>query len=111
MSRLRVLVLAPGCNPDTISTRPVEYLTGEALARLHAVTLVVTRHTEEPLRSRTALFDSIEYINVSWLERCLDWSVRWIFKGDHGSHVLTAMMYPLCLVIECSAWRRLKGRI
>jgi glycosyltransferase involved in cell wall biosynthesis len=89
----------------------VGYAHAEALARLHAVTLVVTRGSEKPLRSRTALFHSIEYIDVSWLERCFAWIVRWVYKGEYGSQVLTALRYPFSLVFEWSAWRRMRSRI
>ena len=41
MNRLRVLVLAPDCNPESVTTPQIAYALAEALARLHAVTLVV----------------------------------------------------------------------
>jgi hypothetical protein len=37
---LRVLLLAPGSNPDGITGPLIGYSHGEALARLHAVTLI-----------------------------------------------------------------------
>ena len=111
MNPLRLLVLAPGSNPDSISTSLVGYSHSEALARLHTVTLVITRHGEEIFRNRSTPFHAIEYVDVSWLERCLAWSLRWLFKGDYGSQVLTAMGYPFSLLFEWSAWRRLRSRI
>ena len=41
MERLRVLLLAPDCNPESVTTPQIAYAHAEALARLHAVTLVV----------------------------------------------------------------------
>ena len=40
MSRLRILVLAPDANPESISVNLVCYRHAEALAQLHDVTLV-----------------------------------------------------------------------
>jgi glycosyltransferase involved in cell wall biosynthesis len=111
MNQLRVLVLAPGSNPDSISTSLVGYAHSEALARLHAVTLVVTRSSEQALHGRQTPFQAIEYIDISWLEHCLGWCLHRILKGDYGSQVLTALGYPYCLVFDWCAWRRLRGRI
>jgi glycosyltransferase involved in cell wall biosynthesis len=111
MTSLRLLILAPGCNPDSISTSLVGFAHSEALARLHSVTLVVTKQGEEILRNRQTPFHSIEYINVSWIERCLAWAHRRLFRGDYGSQVLTALGYPYSLLFEWSAWRRLRSRI
>jgi len=41
MSRLRILVLGPDCDPERISMPYVTYSHAAALAQLHDVTLVV----------------------------------------------------------------------
>ena len=56
MSRLRLLILAPGCNPDSISTSLVGYAHSEALARIHDVTLVANARYEAAIRKRSCGF-------------------------------------------------------
>ena len=51
---LRILVLAPGCNPDGITGPLIGYSHSEALARLHAVTLVIRRDNEASVRRKQA---------------------------------------------------------
>src|SRR5712691_8911371 len=97
MSELRILLLAPDSNPDSISTSLVGYSHSEALARLHAVTLVTRRGNEAALRRKQASFHAIEVISLPWLDRIYAWSFRWIFKNDYGSHALTAFNYPFSL--------------
>jgi glycosyltransferase involved in cell wall biosynthesis len=111
MNMLRILLLAPDSNPDSISTSLVGYSHAEALARLHAVTLVTRRVNEEALRRTHTPFHGIEAISVPWLDRISAWSLRRIFKYDYGSHALTAFSYPFCLAFEWRAWRRLRTRI
>src|SRR5438270_1598995 len=111
MSALRILLLAPDSNPDSISTSLVGYSHGEAIARLHVVTLVARRDHEEALRRARAPFHAIEAISLPWLDRISAWSMRWIFKYDYGSHALTAFSYPFSLAFEWAAWRRLRARI
>ena len=41
MSRLRILLLGPDCNPEEVSIPYVTYSHAAALAQLHDVTLVV----------------------------------------------------------------------
>ena len=43
MGKLRILLLAPDSYPDSVSTSLIGYAHSEALARIHAVTLVVRR--------------------------------------------------------------------
>lgn len=111
MSHLRILLLAPGSDPDSISTSLVAYSHSEALARLHAVTLVVPRSNEEAIRRKTSSFKAIEAIDMPWLEGILSWSIRWIFKNDYGSHAYTAFGYPFSVAFEWCAWRRMRTRI
>ena len=56
VTRLRILVLAPDANPESISVDLVTYLHAEALARLHDVTLVGRAGNEQALRRRAGAF-------------------------------------------------------
>jgi glycosyltransferase involved in cell wall biosynthesis len=111
MNPLRILVLAPGSNPDSISTALVGYAHSEALARLHAVTLVANGCHEAPLRRKPTPFLAIELISTPWLDRIYSWIIQYVFKGDYGSQLLTALSYPSSLVFEWKAWRLLRCRI
>ena len=110
-SRLRLLVLAPGCNPESI-TIPLEgYSHAEALARLHDVTLVTSASGEDALRRAQAPFRAIEVVRMPWLERIYAWTLRRIFKFNYRSQVLTAFGVPFSLAFERCAWRRMRERI
>jgi glycosyltransferase involved in cell wall biosynthesis len=111
MSRLRILVLAPDANPESISVNLVCYRHAEALAQLHEVTLVGRSCHEEPLRRAQAPFHAIEAISVPWLDRMFAWSLRRIFKYNFRSNVLTAFGYPFAIAFEWCAWRRMRTRI
>ena len=111
MRRLRLLILAPGCNPDSISTALVGYAHSEALARIHDVTLVANQRHEEAIRRRSSGFLAVEAIRTPYLDRIFDWLVRRVFDGDYGSQVLTALSYPVVLIFDWKAWRRLRLKI
>lgn len=111
MSRLRILLLAPDANPESISLALEGYSHGEALAQLHAVTLVARACNEAALRRTQAPFHSIEPISMPWLDRIYAWSIRRIFKGNYHSRALTPFLYPFYLAFERSAWRRMRTRI
>jgi glycosyltransferase involved in cell wall biosynthesis len=109
--RLRVLVLAPGCNPEGI-TIPLEgYCHAEALARLHDVTLVTGPSSEEALRRAQAPFRAIEVIRQPWLQRVQAFALRRVFKFNYRSQVLTAFGVPFSLAFEWGAWRQLRRHI
>ena len=111
MSRLRILVLAPDCNPEGI-TIPLEgYCQAEALAQLHDVTLVTRPSSEDPLRRAQAPFGAIELIKMPWLDRLQAWALRRIFKFNYRSQVLTAFNIPLSMAFEWCVWRQLRRRI
>src|SRR6516165_1524756 len=111
MSRLRILVLAPDCNPEGI-TIPLEgYCQAEALAQLHDVTLVTRPSSEDPLRRAQASFGAIELIKMPWLDRLQAWALRRIFKFNYRSQVLTAFNIPLSMAFEWCVWRQLRRRI
>jgi glycosyltransferase involved in cell wall biosynthesis len=111
MSRLRILVLAPECNPDSICGSLISYSQAEALARLHDVTLVVRSPYEDTVRRRHAPFHAIEVIRLPWLERIYAWSLRRIFKNDYRNQALTAFGYPFAVAFEWCAWRHMRTRI
>lgn len=110
-SNLRILVIGPDCNPESISTSLVGYSHAAALARLHKVTLVVREDNNEALSRARAPFASVEAISIPWLDRFYAWSLRRIFRYDYGSHILTVFNYPFCLAFEWYAWRRLRRAI
>ena len=112
MQKLRVLVLAPDCNPESVTTPQIAYAHAEALARLHAVTLVVraangsTRSVERAGPSKT-----IHPIRLPGLDELYRWAFRRIFKYDYGRQSFTAASYPLQVAFEWRAWRQLRRRI
>ncbi len=111
MNALRILLLAPDSNPESFSSALVGYCHGEALARLHSVTLVVRRSNEEAVLRKQAPFRAVEAISLPWLDRIFAWSFRWIFRNDYAAQAVTAFSYPFALAFEWSAWRRLRTRI
>lgn len=111
MSRLRILVLAPDANPESISVNLVCYRHAEALARLHEVTLVAHSRNEKAVRGAQGPFHAVEAINMPWLDRVWDWSLRRIFKNNYNSRFLTAFWYPFSIAFEWHAWRRMRSRI
>ena len=111
MNRLRVLVLAPFCDPDAASVPYVTYSHAAALAKLHDVTLVIGSPVEDHVRRASGTFQTIEVVRMPVLERIHAWGFRWIFRNKFGSQALTAFGYPFSLAFECYAWRQLRHRI
>jgi len=111
MSRLRILVLGPDCNPEQVSMPFVTYSHAAALAQLHDVTLAVRSCVEDPVRRAKAPFRTIEVIRQPRLERIYAWSLRWIFRYNFNNQALTAFGYPFYLAFEWGAWRQLRHRI
>jgi glycosyltransferase involved in cell wall biosynthesis len=111
MSRLRILLLAPDCNPEGVSIPYVTYSHAAALAQLNDVTVVVRSRVEEPVRRAKAPFRSIEVVRQPRLERIYAWSFRQIFRSNFASQSVTAFSYPFALAFEWRAWRRLRHRI
>jgi glycosyltransferase involved in cell wall biosynthesis len=111
MSRLRILVLAPDANPESISVNLVCYRHAEALAQLHEVTLVGRSWHEDALRRAQSPFHAIEAISMPWLDRIFAWIVRRIFRNNFHSRALTAFSYPFSIAFEWHAWRRMRTRI
>jgi len=111
MTRLRVLLLAPDCNPEQVSIPYVTYSHAAALAQLHDVALVIGPPTEDAVRRAKAPFRTIEIIRMPLLERIYAWSLRRIFKYNYDTQVLTAFGYPFSVAFEWYAWRQLRRRI
>ena len=111
MSRLRVLVLAPFCDPEDVSMPYVTYSHAAALAQLHDVTLVVGAPVGEKVRRAQAEFRSIEVVRMPRLERLQAWCFRNIFHSNFDSQALTAFGFPFALAFEWFAWRQLRRRI
>jgi glycosyltransferase involved in cell wall biosynthesis len=111
MSSLRILLLAPDCNPDSITTPQIAYAHAAALARLHTVTLVVRAANEQSIRRAGSAFHEIEAIRLPGLDQLYGWALRRIFKHDYGRQSLTAASYPLQIAFELRAWRQLRRRI
>ena len=91
MSRLRILLLGPDCDPERVSIPFVTYSHAAALAQLHDVTLVARSSVEDALRRANAPFRAIEVVRMPWLDRILTWVFRRIFKSNYDSQVLTAL--------------------
>jgi glycosyltransferase involved in cell wall biosynthesis len=111
MSRLRILVLAPDTNPESITGPLLSYRQAEALAQLHDVTLVIRSTGEGAVRRAQGPFRSIEVVCMPLVERIYAWSFRQIFKSDYRSQALTAFGYPFSIAFEWHAWRQLRQRI
>src|SRR5580658_5110550 len=104
MSRLRILVLAPSCDPQAISISYVTYSHAAALARIHDVSLVVGSPVENSVLSANGAFRTVEVVRTPKLERIYAWSLRRIFKNNFTSQALTAFGYPFSLAFEWYAW-------
>jgi glycosyltransferase involved in cell wall biosynthesis len=111
MSRLRVLVLGPGCNPEQASMPYVTYSHAAALAQLHDVTLVVGAPTEAAVRRADAPFRSIEAVRMPRLEHIFAWIHRRVLNNNYDTQKLTALSYPFALAFEWYAWQQLRKRI
>lgn len=111
MSRLRVLVLGPECNPETVSIGYVTYQHVAALSQLHDVTLVARDSVYGPLRRGNAPFRSIEIVRTPTLDRIFSWGFRAIFRSNPDGQMLTAFRFPFYMAFEWLAWRQLRKRL
>lgn len=111
MNRLRILVLAPGCNPESITIALEGYCQAEALARLHDVVLATRPDSEAPVRRAQGPFRSVEVVPMPWLDRFQNWALRRIFKFNFRSQLLTAFVVPISLAFEWRVWRQFRRRL
>jgi glycosyltransferase involved in cell wall biosynthesis len=111
VNRLRILLLAPDCDPTRVSIPFVTYSHAAALAQLNDVSLVIGSPVEDRVRSAKAPFRTIEVVRMPLIERTYAWSLRRIFRYNFASQALTAFGYPFSLAFEWRAWRQLRHRI
>jgi glycosyltransferase involved in cell wall biosynthesis len=111
VNRLRILLLAPDCDPTRVSIPFVTYSHAAALAQLNDVSLVIGSPVEDRVRSAKAPFRTIEVVRMPLVERTYAWSLRRIFRYNFASQALTAFGYPFSLAFEWRAWRQLRHRI
>src|SRR5215469_6032989 len=111
MSRLRILVLGPNCNPEEVCIPFVTYSHAAALGQLHDVTLVARECVEGPLRRAHPPFRAIEVVRTPRLDRIVDWCFRTICRSNYDSQLRTALGYPFSIAFEWQAWLQLRHRI
>ena len=111
MSRLRILVLGPDCNPEGISIPYVTYSHAAALTQNHDVSLVIRSTVEDRVCRAKAPFRSIEVVRMPALEKAYAWVFKNIFRSNLASQAVTAFGYPFALAFEWFAWRQLRERI
>lgn len=111
MSRLRVLLLAPEANPESITGSLIGYCQAEALGRMHDVTLMILPSREAPVRRKQGAIRSVEVIRAVRLERILYWIIHRVFKDNYYSQALQALSYPFGIILEWQAWRQMRTRI
>jgi glycosyltransferase involved in cell wall biosynthesis len=111
LNRLRILILAPFCDPDAVSMPYVTYSHAAALAQLHDVTLVVGAPVEEKVRRAMAPFRTIEVVRMPMLERIHAWIFRTVLKSNFDTQMLTVLGYPSSLAFEWRAWQQLRHRV
>src|SRR5262249_31745329 len=111
VSRLRVLLLGPDCDPETVSIPFVTYQHAAALAELHDVTLAARSSVEHALRRAKAPFRAIEVVRTPLADRIFNWGFRKIFKSNYDSQAVTAFRYPFAVAWEWHAWRQFRHRI
>jgi glycosyltransferase involved in cell wall biosynthesis len=111
VNRLRILVLAPDANPESICGPLLGYSQAASLAELHDVTLVIRSNTAEAVMRGKAHFRSIEVIRLPWLEGVYNWTLCKVFKNDYRSQFLTAFGYPFSVAFEWGIWRSMRNRI
>lgn len=111
MSRLRILLLGPTCNPEEVCIPFVTFSHAAALAQLHDVTLVARESVEAPIRRANAPFRDIEIVRTPQLDRMVDWCFRTICRSNYDSQLRTALGYPFSIAFEWFAWRQLRKRI
>jgi len=111
LNRLRILMLAPHCDPESVSTSLVAYSHAAAHAQLHDVTLVIGPRSEAPVHRANASFHAIEVVRMPLIERFYDWSLRRLFKNNFNTQMWTAFLYPFSVAFEWHAWAQLRRQI
>jgi hypothetical protein len=104
-------VLAPECNPGCLTNPSIGYYEGQALARIHEVTMVLHAESEGAVRRAVGSFHAIEPIRVPLLDGLYEWMLRRVFKYNYAQQSLTAASFPRHIFFELLAWRYLRSRI
>src|SRR5438034_11461859 len=94
MSGLRILVLAPECNPEGLTNPSIGYHEGQALARIHEVTLVLHAENAGAVRRAGGSFYAIEPTRVPLLAGPYEWMARRVFNYDHARQSQTTDSHP-----------------
>ncbi len=111
MKRRKILILAQQNNPDWISVPLVGFQHSAALAELHDVTLVTHYANREAILKSEAPFQELIAISLGFWERVYNWFFHRVFKGNHGSQMLTAFRIPFYWAFEYLTFRLLKKRL
>ena len=111
MSQMRVLLLAPFCDPFGVSMPYVTYSHAAALAEMHDVSLVIGGPSEHNVRQAKGPFRTIEVIRMPRHEQIYAWFLRRVFKYNFDTQMLTAFSFPFSLALEWFAWRQLRSRV
>lgn len=107
---LRILVIAAGANPKSVTGPLIGFSHSAALALIHEVTLVTGyRHLKE-LREAGANYKSIVSIPGTWLDRFYNWMFRRFFQSS-GNLYWSIITIPIGYLFEWRVWRRMKKRI
>jgi glycosyltransferase involved in cell wall biosynthesis len=109
--KLRVLLLGPNSNPNSVTGALIGYCHGEALARLHDVTFVIKARDEVAVRNANGPFREIISIQPSWIDRFYAWVFQHVFKRNYGNVFWGPVSFPLGLNFEWRTWKRLRKRI
>lgn len=108
MKKLRILLLAQQNNPDWVSVPLVGYQHSEALGQMHEVTLVTHFANEAAILRKQQPWKELHAIDLGFWETVYNWCFTHVFKGDHGSQILTAFRIPFYLAFEWKAMGRYK---
>ncbi|RZA25798.1 MAG: glycosyltransferase family 1 protein [Proteobacteria bacterium] len=103
--RLRILLLSQQNNPDWISVPLVGFHHSAALAHIHDVTLVTHIANEKAILSAKAPFKRVQSIDLGVFETFYNWCFAHVFRGDHGSQILTAFRIPFYWAFEWFTYR------
>lgn len=94
--RLRILLLGPNSNPNSVTGALIGYCHGEALDRLHDVTFVIKARDGEAVRKANGAFREIVSIPPSWLDRFYGWVFLHVFKKNYGNLFLECVLHSPC---------------
>lgn len=109
--KLRVLFVAPDCNPQwhSLPALIAEYL--DAVSRRVDVTLVTQVRNREHLSARFPELDII-YLDTEAVERPVHRFTQWVVRDPNKAMTLqVALRYPSSYYFEARVWRALSARV